>query len=53
MRARILASEFADLNRESFRLDKAAEAHLAAIAAARIHSARRQAVLVRIPVDEF
>jgi hypothetical protein len=34
MRARILASEFADLNRESFRLDKAAEAHLAAIAAA-------------------
>ena len=33
MRARILASEFADLNRESFRLDKAAEAHLAALAA--------------------
>jgi len=33
MRARILASEFADLRGESFRLDKAAEAHLAAIAA--------------------
>ena len=30
MRARILASEFADLSRETFRLDKAAEAHLAA-----------------------
>ena len=34
MRARILASEFADLNGEAFRLDKAAEAHLAALAAA-------------------
>ena len=33
MRARILASEFADLSRESFRLDKAAEAHVAALAA--------------------
>jgi len=33
MRARILASEFADLRGESFRLDKAAEAHLAALAA--------------------
>jgi hypothetical protein len=33
MRARILASEFADLSRQSFRLDRAAEAHLAAIAA--------------------
>jgi len=34
MRARIRASEFADLSRESFRLDRAAEAHLAALAAA-------------------
>ena len=34
MRARILASEFADLSRESFRLDRAAGAHLAALAAA-------------------
>ena len=34
MRARILAREFADLSRETFRLDKAAEAHLAALAAA-------------------
>ena len=33
MRARIRASEFADLRRESFRLDKAAEAHLATLAA--------------------
>jgi hypothetical protein len=32
MRARIRAREFADLSRESFRLDKAAEAHLAALA---------------------
>lgn len=34
MRARILAREFADLRGESFRLDKAAEAHLAALAVA-------------------
>lgn len=33
MRARIRAREFADLSRESFRLDKAAEAHLATLAA--------------------
>ena len=33
MRARIQAEEFADLRRGTFRLDKAAAAHMAAIAA--------------------
>lgn len=37
MRARILASEFADLRGDTFRLDEAAKAHLAALAASGAH----------------